>query len=70
MTDVESIRDEDADISLKEAVARTLRADKDALARALAAEVMRDRANARRRIDAIRKELENGARAGAGQFRL
>jgi hypothetical protein len=51
-------------------MARFMTVDPKEVAASLAADLARQNDVAKRRIDAARKELEDGARARAGTFRL
>ncbi len=70
MTDTVRTPGEPPDLSFEEAIGRVIRADRQGLARAVADEVLRARTDARQRIERARKEIEDGARARTGRFRL
>ena len=53
-----------------EVVARFLQTNPNELAEALAADAIKMREQVRRRVDAARKEIEDGARPKRGRFRL
>ena len=69
-TDTVRTPGEPPDLSFEEAIGRVMQADQQGLARAVADEVLRVRMEARQRIERARKEVEDGARARAGRFRL
>jgi hypothetical protein len=58
------------DMSFEDAMARFMTVDPRNVAVSIAAELARQREDAKRRLDDTRKELEDGARARAGRFRL
>jgi hypothetical protein len=58
------------DMSFEDAMARFMAVDPRGVAVSIAADLARQREEAKRRIDATRKELEDGGRARAGRFRL
>jgi hypothetical protein len=58
------------DMAFGEALARFVRTDPKELAEATAAEVLQQREDAKKHQQAVRKELEDGARPRRGRFRL
>jgi hypothetical protein len=58
------------DLSFEDAMARFMTVDPRSVAVSIAADLARQREEAKRRIDATRRELEDGGRARAGRFRL
>ena len=70
MTDTARTPDEPPELSFEDAIAWIVQADRESLTRAVADEVLRTRMEAKQRIDRVRKEIEDGARARTGRFRL
>lgn len=58
------------DMPFGEALKRLIRTDPKELAEATAAEVLLIRERANKHLQAVRKELEDGARPRKGRFRL
>jgi hypothetical protein len=60
----------DFDEKFKETLARFIRVDPKEVINAVTSDLLKQREDARRRIEAVRRELEDGARPRRGRFRL
>ena len=70
MTAQKRKRQDPVESPFDEAVARFLQTDPNELAKSLAADAIKMREQVQRRIEAARKEIEDGARPKRGRFRL